>query len=78
MTAPNEDPRRWRILAIVACSELLAMSLWFGLNAAAPEVSRRWGLDASQVGWLTAILQLGFVVGTATAALLNLAGERAK
>jgi MFS family permease len=32
-----------------------------------------WGLTAGQAGWLTTIVQLGFVAGTAAAALLNLA-----
>src|SRR5439155_1039632 len=34
---------------------------------------RQWGLTASQTGWLTAAVQAGFVAGTATAAVLNLA-----
>lgn len=49
------------------------MSLWFVGTAVAPLLEARWSLDASQAGWLTAIVQLGFVVGTAVAALLNLA-----
>jgi MFS family permease len=32
-----------------------------------------WGLGAQQAAWLTTAVQLGFVAGTATAALLNLA-----
>ena len=31
-----------------------------------------WGLDAGEVGWLTSAVQLGFVVGTAVSAILNL------
>ena len=61
------------MLAALAMAELLGMSLWFTANAAAPELRSRWGLDTSQVGWLTAIVPLGFVAGTATAAFLNLA-----
>ncbi len=49
------------------------MSAWFTASAVAPELEMRWGLDASQVGWLTTVVQLGFVAGTAAAALLNLA-----
>src|SRR5205085_11451909 len=33
----------------------------------------RWSLDTSQIGWLTSVVQLGFVVGTALAAVLNIA-----
>jgi MFS family permease len=49
------------------------MSLWFAGTAVAPVLQTRWSLDAAQVGWLTAIVQLGFVTGTALAAVLNLA-----
>src|SRR5206468_12587923 len=33
----------------------------------------RWSLSTGQAGWLTTIVQAGFVCGTAAAALLNLA-----
>mgnify|MGYP006278819015 CR=1 FL=1 len=49
------------------------MSLWFTASAVAPELQVRWGLSASQIGWLTTSVQLGFVAGTAVAAVLNLA-----
>ena len=76
--APSDDPPgigsgRWRILALLSVAELLGMSLWFAANAAAPQLAARWRLSPAEVGWLTAIVQLGFVVGTATAAVLNLA-----
>lgn len=49
------------------------MSLWFAASAVAPQLGARWNLSTSEIGWLTAIVQLGFVIGTATSALLNLA-----
>jgi MFS family permease len=73
MNAPETAPGRWRMVALLAVAELLGMSLWFAANAAAPELRGRWDLDAAQVGWLTAAVQLGFVAGTACAALFNLA-----
>ena len=75
MTAPRDDadPRRWRMLGVLAVAELLGMSLWFGASAVATELGARWALDTSQVGWLTSVVQLGFVLGTALAALLNIA-----
>ena len=75
MTSPvaDTDPRRWRMLAILAVAELLGMSLWFGASAVATELGARWSLDTSQIGWLTSVVQFGFVVGTALAALFNLA-----
>lgn len=49
------------------------MSLWFTASAVAPQLQELWGLGAQQAGWLTTVVQLGFVAGTAVAALLNLA-----
>jgi MFS family permease len=61
------------MLGLLAVAELLGMSLWFAASAVAPQLAQRWALSGSQAGWLTTIVQLGFVVGTAIAALLNLA-----
>jgi MFS family permease len=69
----DTDPQRWRILGVLAIAELLGMSLWFGASAVASDLGARWSLDTSQIGWLTSVVQLGFVVGTALAALLNIA-----
>jgi MFS family permease len=69
----DSHPRRWHVLGLLAIAELLAMSLWFSGTAVAPLLQARWSLDAAQVGWLTSMVQLGFVVGTALAAILNLA-----
>lgn len=72
---PNapQPPQRWRILFLLALAELLGMSLWFTASAVAPQLQTLWGLSAQQTGWLTTVVQLGFVAGTAVAALLNLA-----
>ncbi|MFH1763291.1 MAG: MFS transporter [Gemmatimonadota bacterium] len=64
---------KWRVLALLSVAELLAMSVWFTASAVGPELQARWGLSASGLGWLTTAVQLGFVAGTAAAALLNLA-----
>jgi MFS family permease len=69
----DRDPRRWRILMLLATAELLGMSLWFAASAVAVQLAARWSLSPSQTGWLTTIVQLGFVCGTAVTALLNLA-----
>jgi MFS family permease len=66
-------PSRWRMLALLAIAELLGMSLWFAGNAVAPMLRAQWQLSGSQVAWLTTSVQLGFVVGTAASAILNLA-----
>ncbi len=71
--AEDSDPRRWRMLVLLGWAELLGMSLWFAGSAVAAQLGSRWQLAPSSLGWLTAIVQLGFVLGTAFSALLNLA-----
>src|SRR5437867_2268429 len=61
------------MLGLLAAAELLGMSLWFAASAVASQLAERWQLNTTQTAWLTTIVQLGFVVGTATAAVLNLA-----
>jgi len=69
----DTDPRRWRMLTLLACAELLGMSLWFAASAVSSQLGAHWQLSSSAVGWITAIVQLGFVLGTAVSAFLNLA-----
>ena len=69
----DSDPRRWRILALLSAAELLGMSLWFAASAVSGQIAEQWSLDVGRTGWLTTIVQLGFVVGTAFSAMLNLA-----
>lgn len=72
-TTDDTDPARWRMLALLALAELLGMSVWFAGSAVAPQLARQWHLSGAQIGWLTTAVQLGFVVGTASSAVLNLA-----
>lgn len=65
--------RRGQVLALLSAAELLGMSAWFSASALGPQLREAWALDPAQVGWLTTIVQLGFVAGTALAAFLNLA-----
>ncbi|HEX7809150.1 MAG TPA: MFS transporter, partial [Thermoanaerobaculia bacterium] len=63
---------RTRALAVVALAELLAMGLWFGVSAVAPQVARELQLSDATTAWLTLAVQLGFVAGTLISATLNL------
>jgi len=63
---------RSRALALVATALLLAMGLWFGVSAVAPQIAREWQLDADTTAWLTLAVQLGFVAGTLLSATLSL------
>ncbi len=49
------------------------MSVWFTASAVSPALDQLWGLSPVQSGWLTTVVQLGFVAGTALVAVLNLA-----
>lgn len=69
----DTHPSRWRMLALLATAELFGMSLWFAATAVATMLRAEWQLTGSEVAWLTTVVQLGFVAGTAVSALLNLA-----
>ena len=69
----DDDPRRWAMLAVVSFAMLLSLTSWMTATAIGPELQLKWSLSSSQLGWLTTIVQLGFVVGTALGAILNLA-----
>jgi len=61
------------MLALVALSQFLGMTLWFSATAAAPRIAADLGLGSIQVAWLTIAVQGGFVGGTLVSAILNLA-----
>lgn len=61
------------MLALVSFAELMGMSLWFAASAVSAQYRELWSLSPSETGWLTTVVQLGFVVGTALSAVLNLA-----
>jgi len=59
-------------LALLALSQVLAMTLWFSATAVLPSLQQAWELSATGAAWLTAAVQLGFVVGALASALTNL------
>lgn len=63
---------RFTALTRVALAQLLAMGLWFGVSAVAPQIATEWRLSESTAAWLTLAVQLGFVAGTLLSATLNL------
>ncbi len=72
-TSPPPPRLRWSVLALLSLAVLLGMSVWFAATAVSPQLAVRWGLGPSRTTLLTTLVQWGFVAGTATAALLNLA-----
>jgi MFS family permease len=72
--AHDGDPaRRWPVLFLLALAQLLGMSLWFTASATATQLALLWDLDPGTASGLTTAVQIGFVAGTAVAAILNLA-----
>ena len=62
-----------RQLAAIAAVQVLVMATWFSASAVVPALRAGWQLTAGGAVWLTASVQLGFVTGAVTAAVLNLA-----
>ena len=61
------------MLLLVAVGQFLGMTLWFSATAAAPAIAADLSLSGPGAAWLTMAVQAGFVAGTLTSALLNLA-----
>lgn len=68
---PARVPRR--LLPLIVLSQFAGTSLWFAVNAVMPDLQQAWGLPATAVGTLTSAVQLGFVAGTLSFALLMVA-----
>ena len=68
-TPSAEDPRRWRLLAVVGTGELLAMAPWFSASAVGPVLASDWDLGRLGLPVLTIAVQLGFVVGALALAI---------
>ena len=78
MHAPSPDPNpelgaKWATLGWLALAELLAMALWFSASAVVPQLGAELDLSGGQRAWVTASVQLGFVLGALLSALTNLA-----
>lgn len=61
------------MLGALALAVLLGMSVWFTAGAVAPRLAALWALGPETASTLVTAVQLGFVAGTALAAVLNLA-----
>ncbi|MFI5954409.1 MFS transporter [Cryptosporangium sp. NPDC051539] len=59
--------------ALIALVQVLGLSVWFSASAVMPALREAWHVSATASVWLTASVQLGFVAGAVTSAVLNLA-----
>ncbi|NNC42180.1 MAG: MFS transporter [Acidimicrobiia bacterium] len=62
-----------KALAVIAVSQLFAMSLWFSATAVTPQLQSEWLLSEGEIAWLTLSVQIGFVVGAFSSAVFNIA-----
>lgn len=60
-------------LPVLVLAQFFGTSLWFSFNAAAVDLQALLGLSASDIGWLTNAVQIGFIAGTLLIALTGLA-----
>ena len=60
-------------MALLTGAIILTPAIWFAGTAAVPALLREGVITRGEAGWLTAAVQLGFVLGTLVSALLSLA-----
>lgn len=65
------ENQRWWMLLLLAVAECLGMGLWMTASSVTGSLSELWQLTAFQSGWLTTVVQIGFVIGTASLAFTN-------
>jgi MFS family permease len=61
------------ILPVIVFSQFTGTSLWFAGNAVVGDLQRDWGLAEQSLGYITSSVQLGFIVGTLSFAILAVA-----
>jgi MFS family permease len=66
------DTKRARVLIWVTLAEVLAMSLWFSASAVSSTLATVMNLTPYQVPWITASVQIGFVVGAMLSAIFGI------
>jgi MFS family permease len=62
--------RPFRILPTIVISQFTGTSLWFAGNAVIDDIQRQWSLGESVVGYMTSVVQFGFIAGTLCFAVL--------
>ena len=59
--------------ALISLVEVLGLSVWFSATAVVPTLRAEWNIGATGAVWLTASVQIGFVMGAIGSSVLNLA-----
>ena len=58
------------ILPVIILSQFTGTSLWFAGNAILRDIQRQWSLGDSALGFVTSVVQFGFIAGTLCFAVL--------
>lgn len=61
-----------RQVILIAVVEVLALSCWYSVSAAAPQLTVRWHLTGSRTAWLASTVLIGFSAGALALALLRI------
>lgn len=61
--------------ALIALVQILALAVWFSASAVGPTLQHEWNISPTTGVWLTASVQIGFVVGAITSTSLSLADK---
>ena len=70
--AKNRRTTARSALVRVAAAAVLANATWFSATAVVPALQRDWSLTAAGAAGLVVVVQVGFIVGSLAAAVLNL------
>jgi len=70
---PADFSGKWRSLGLLMLAEIAGMSLWFMCAAILPDLTREFVISEFAQAALSSAVQIGFVVGAVTSALLGLA-----
>lgn len=65
------------MLTIIVISQFLCTSLWFAGNGVMSELKTTFLLEESSLGYITSLLQFGFITGTLIFAILSIADRYA-
>ncbi len=60
-------------LTLLAACQIATMALWFSATAVVPSLEAEFSIGAAQASLLTSAVQIGFVFGTVSSAVLGLA-----
>lgn len=70
---PSALAGKWFSVVLLAVCVVFTLSLWFSVSAVVPTLKLQHGLTDGRAAWLASSVSIGFVAGTLTSALINLA-----